>query len=42
MTNNTDTLFVGKQLAVITNKVVVDIDSQLDFEFAELMLKKGM
>lgn len=39
MLNNTDTLFVGKQLAVITKKVVIDIDNQIDFNIAEIMLK---
>ena len=39
MRNTTDTLFVGKQLAVITKKPIVDIDTQLDFDIAELILK---
>lgn len=37
--NQEDTLFVGKQLAMITEKKVVDIDTQFDFDLAELILK---
>ena len=39
MSNDTDTLFIGKQLAVITHKPIIDIDTQMDFEIAELILK---
>ena len=42
MANNTETMFVGKQLAVITRKTVVDIDNQQDFNIAELLLKEMM
>lgn len=37
--NNSDSLFMGKQLALITDKKVVDIDDEFDFYFAEQILK---
>ena len=39
--NFTETLFVGKQLAIITNKLVVDIDNIDDFNIAELLLSQN-
>lgn len=39
MANKSDTLFVGKQLALITNKPIIDIDNQMDFNIAEIMIK---
>jgi CMP-N-acetylneuraminic acid synthetase len=41
MNNHTDTLFVGNQLAVITKKLVVDIDNIDDFRIAEYLLKSN-
>lgn len=37
--NNSDSLFMGKQLALITDKKVVDIDNEFDFYIAEQILK---